>query len=204
MIRITTRGLERPLTLFICSFFVIGWLCVLALIRPPLTRATGASGKSKLLKHDRTRLIEAVAQNKPAVTLMIAARQGMTESLVSEIRGLSGIVHYRDDDVDYLRVELPTRHVLKLSSSTGIESINLCGKIDYLDSHDHEDNEDQNSPPVALREIPAPGPDTAPVNPYLSGGIRPLELTEQQISDLVTFMETLTSPEYAAKAEDMQ
>lgn len=33
-----------------------------------------------------------------------------------------------------------------------------------------------------------------PVNPWLSGGIRPLELTEQQIDDLVAFMEALTSP----------
>jgi cytochrome c peroxidase len=39
-----------------------------------------------------------------------------------------------------------------------------------------------------------------PVNPYLSGGIRPLELSEQQITDLVSFMETLTSPEYASGA----
>lgn len=34
-----------------------------------------------------------------------------------------------------------------------------------------------------------------PINPWLSGGIRPLELTEQQIDDLVAFMEALTSPE---------
>lgn len=33
-----------------------------------------------------------------------------------------------------------------------------------------------------------------PVNPYLSGGIRPLNLEEQQIDDLVVFMEALTSP----------
>lgn len=37
-----------------------------------------------------------------------------------------------------------------------------------------------------------------PVNPYISGGIRPLELSDQQIDDLVAFMETLTSPEYAS------
>jgi cytochrome c peroxidase len=37
-----------------------------------------------------------------------------------------------------------------------------------------------------------------PVNPYLSGGIRPLELNDQQIDDLVAFMETLTSPEHAS------
>jgi hypothetical protein len=35
------------------------------------------------------------------------------------------------------------------------------------------------------------------VNDFLSGGIRPLDLTEQQILDLVAFMEALTSPEFA-------
>jgi cytochrome c peroxidase len=44
-------------------------------------------------------------------------------------------------------------------------------------------------------------PKDAPVNPYLSGGIRPLELTEQQIDDLVAFLETLTSPEVQAAVD---
>jgi cytochrome c peroxidase len=35
------------------------------------------------------------------------------------------------------------------------------------------------------------------INPYLSGGIRPLDLSERQIDDLVAFMETLTSAQYA-------
>jgi len=35
------------------------------------------------------------------------------------------------------------------------------------------------------------------VNDFLSGGIRPLNLSERQISDLVAFLEALTSPEYA-------
>lgn len=35
------------------------------------------------------------------------------------------------------------------------------------------------------------------VNPYLSGGIRPLGLTESEIDDLVAFLESLTSPQYA-------
>ncbi|WP_442753521.1 cytochrome-c peroxidase [Methylocystis sp. JAN1] len=43
----------------------------------------------------------------------------------------------------------------------------------------------------------SPG-DPNPINPYLSGGIRPLNLTDQQIDDLVAFMETLTSPSVAA------
>ena len=36
-----------------------------------------------------------------------------------------------------------------------------------------------------------------PVNDFLSGGIRPLDLTDEQIDDLVAFMEALTSPEFA-------
>jgi len=38
------------------------------------------------------------------------------------------------------------------------------------------------------------------VNDFLSGGIRPLNLEEQQISDLVAFMEALTSPQHARPA----
>lgn len=36
-----------------------------------------------------------------------------------------------------------------------------------------------------------------PVNDFLSGGIRPLDLSEQQITDLIAFLEALTSPEFA-------
>ncbi len=35
------------------------------------------------------------------------------------------------------------------------------------------------------------------VNDFLSGGIRPFQLTDQQIDDLVAFMEALTSPQFA-------
>lgn len=38
------------------------------------------------------------------------------------------------------------------------------------------------------------------VNAFLSGGIRPLNLSEQQIDDLVAFMETLTSPQFVQTA----
>jgi cytochrome c peroxidase len=41
-----------------------------------------------------------------------------------------------------------------------------------------------------------------PVNDFLSGGIRPLGLTDDQIDDLVAFMEALTSPEFADLAEE--
>ncbi|ARN83982.1 cytochrome c551 peroxidase (plasmid) [Methylocystis bryophila] len=40
-------------------------------------------------------------------------------------------------------------------------------------------------------------PSDPSVNPYLSSGIRPLYLSDQQQDDLVAFLETLTSPAYA-------
>jgi len=42
------------------------------------------------------------------------------------------------------------------------------------------------------------------VNDFLSGGIRPLDLTEAEIDDLVAFMEALTSPEYEKTAQAAQ
>ncbi len=42
---------------------------------------------------------------------------------------------------------------------------------------------------------------TDPVNDFLSGGIRPLDLTEEEIADLVAFLETLTSPQFAAQKQ---
>jgi cytochrome c peroxidase len=38
----------------------------------------------------------------------------------------------------------------------------------------------------------------APVNDFLSSGIRPLDLTDKEVDDLVSFMEALTSPEFAS------
>ena len=40
-----------------------------------------------------------------------------------------------------------------------------------------------------------------PVNDFLSGGIRPLLLTDAEVDDLVAFMEALTSPEFAKAAQ---
>jgi cytochrome c peroxidase len=42
-----------------------------------------------------------------------------------------------------------------------------------------------------------------PVNDFLSGGIRPLDLSDEQIDDLVAFMEALTSPQFEDLAEKM-
>jgi cytochrome c peroxidase len=40
-----------------------------------------------------------------------------------------------------------------------------------------------------------------PISDFLSGGIRPLGLTEQEEADLIAFLHALTSPEYGPEAE---
>jgi cytochrome c peroxidase len=35
-----------------------------------------------------------------------------------------------------------------------------------------------------------------PVNDFLSGGIRPLDLSEEEVADLEAFLKALTSPEF--------
>lgn len=153
--------MRRLISVLVCG------LCIAGLLHVPRIRTTGtyvAGSKSKLLKHDRLRLVEALAQKKNSVTLLLAARDGMNDSVVSEIRTLHGVVQYRDDDVGYLRVELPTRNVLKLSSSSAIESMNLTGKIDYLS---HSDEGSENPPITATTEIHPPDRYTPPINPYL-------------------------------------
>jgi cytochrome c peroxidase len=41
-----------------------------------------------------------------------------------------------------------------------------------------------------------------PVNDFLSGGIRPLDLTDEEIDALVAFMEALTSPEFVTAVQE--
>ncbi len=41
-----------------------------------------------------------------------------------------------------------------------------------------------------------------PVSPFLSGGIRPLDLSDEEKKDLVAFLKALTSPEYAQIAQN--
>ncbi len=43
-----------------------------------------------------------------------------------------------------------------------------------------------------------------PVTPFLSGGIKPLNLTEQEKADLVAFLESLTSPEIAKQSTQVK
>src|ERR1051326_2950361 len=146
-----------------------GLLCVVqSICFAPLypVNAAVVSRRSSLLKHDRMRLIEALAQNRPSVTLLLAARERMNERLVSEVLKLNGTVQYRDDDVDYVRVEMSTTRVQDLALSPALEAMNVAGSIDYFNARD-EDEQIQAPPPLASRAIQPPDRNTPEINPYL-------------------------------------
>jgi hypothetical protein len=107
--------------------------------------------------------MEAQAQGKAQVTLLIASKPGANDAVVAEVSKLRGVVEYRDDDVSYLRVKVPTNDVEKLSYRNDIEALNINGIIDYLTYAGQE------KLPITRRrkQLPAPDQNTPPENPYL-------------------------------------
>jgi hypothetical protein len=155
----------RLVSVLSCVVLIAQLMMVRPVVVSSRARVQAESRKSKLLKHDRMRLIEALAQDKPSVTLLLAAKPGMNAALVTDVRKLNGVVQYRDDDVDYLRVEMATTRVQELAVAPAIESINLAGSIDYLSPSDDEQTQTQTAAvPAGARP---PDRDTPAINPYL-------------------------------------
>src|SRR5690349_2349613 len=163
------------------SSCVLSILCSLLCVTQAMTGSailrhggTIASGRSKLLKHDRMRLIEALAQNKSQVTVLLAARPRMNEAVVAQVHKLNGTVQWRDDDVDYLRVAIEPQRVPELASSSAIESLNLAGNVDYLSLSDDEEQatkpETTQQTGPAVSPVAPPDRNTPPINPYLPAG----------------------------------
>lgn len=124
---------------------------------------TNKVSRSKLRKHDRLRLVEAQAQGEKELTLLIASVEGANQSVLRLVLSLGGSVQYRDDEVSYLRVKVPTETVEKLAHSPDIRSLNINGMMDYLNSPSPEP-----SPEVAIsNRIAPPSRNTPAENPYL-------------------------------------
>src|SRR6266545_4571078 len=87
--------------------------------------AQAANGGSKLSKHDRELLAEAIAQGKSTVTVLIAAKPGANKTVASGIASLGGTVRYRDDDVSYIRAIVPTGKVETAAGLSGVQSLGV-------------------------------------------------------------------------------
>src|SRR6266508_2340425 len=87
--------------------------------------AQAANGGSKLSKHDRELLAEAIAQGKSTVTVLIAAKPGANKTVASGIASLGGTVRFRDDDVGYIRAVVPIGKVEAAAGLSGVQALDL-------------------------------------------------------------------------------
>lgn len=124
----------------------------------PVYAQSGGRGNG-LSKHDRELLADAVANGKETVTLLIASQPGKNNVVARNVEALGGNIRYREDSLDYLRVEVPTGQVDAFVKISGIRVVSL-DEIIPLDDPAPEAVDDS-----VL--IDPPGPTTPNENAYM-------------------------------------
>ena len=139
---------------------VIRHLAVLCLVAVSFAQPAGSgSAINKLRKIDRERLIAAKVQGKSEIMIILAARSGMNAATVREITRLGGVIRFREDAVDYLRVRVPIDRVDEIARLNSVEVIAIDGLQFYYTSQDQPISPSRNRPP--------PDGNTPAENPYL-------------------------------------
>jgi hypothetical protein len=142
--------------------------------RPPMSSSGVAQAvegspiarTSKLRKHDREQLVKARIDGKAEVTLCIATLPGASESLVREATALGAKVLYRDETVNYLRLEVPIDRVESISRLREVQTVNLSGDSTIYPTG-IQDRTEVPGTGATQENIPPPGRDTPAMNPYL-------------------------------------
>ena len=115
----------------------------------------------KLNKHDRELLAKARLNGEPTVTVLIASLKGANQEVVAGIESLGGVIQYREDDVSYLRAELPTESLEAAVQLSGVEAMELDELIPLPDPRPEPDGV------VGILPQAVPDASTPRVNPYM-------------------------------------
>ncbi len=141
-------------------------VCALALsLALPAGAAPLQQAKQQLSQHNRELLNDARAEGKSSVTLLIASTPGANKTVVSGIAGLGGTVRFRDDDISYVRADVPTAKVEAAAQLNGIEAVDL-DEVILLDDPRAVDPEGS----VGVTPQTAPGANTPQNNAYMPIG----------------------------------
>lgn len=122
--------------------------------KPPTERG------DKLGQHDRQTLAEARAAGKKLVTALIATERGSAATVADSIARLGGTVGYRDDKLGYVRAVVPVNAVERAADVKGLKSVDLNTEVELIDPRPAAAG-------AARAAVPAPGPRTPDVNPYM-------------------------------------
>ena len=147
-----SRVLARGLT--------TGLILALILTLGPTSGAFAQADKpAKLTKADRELVI---AANGETVVLLIASKPRANGSVASAVSALGGVIRYREDSVDYLRVRIGADLADDVSRIPGVESVEVDAVIPIEDP----------TPDGVRPAVPMPPPNatTPNNNPYMPIG----------------------------------
>jgi hypothetical protein len=118
----------------------------------------------KLGDHDRELLAQAAADGTSSVTVMVATEPGQAPTVADEVAGLGGHVGFADDELGYVRAQLPTAAVEKAAASDSVLRVDLN---EALTLPDPTPDARSDLGRRAAAPVPAPGAQTPVVNPYM-------------------------------------
>ena len=119
---------------------------------------TAQRPENRLSGRGRELLAEARAEGKATVTLLVAANPRAASSVAAALQGLGGTIRYRDDQLGYLRVMLPTSQVEAAAALNGVDAVDLDEVIPLDDPRPQAEDAVQVAPP---------GASTSGLNPYM-------------------------------------
>src|SRR5262249_48818163 len=109
--------------------------------------------------HDQKLLNEARAKGEATVTLLIATVPGSAKAVADAIGARGGSVHYRHDQLGYIRVQVPTSQVEAIASLPGIQAANKDG-VHQVPNPKPEQTGD-------VTQVAPPDSSTGTLNPYM-------------------------------------
>jgi hypothetical protein len=120
---------------------------------------SAAPGGGSLSKADLARVADAAAAGSKTVTLLVGARTGQAKTAAAGLTGLGAQIHYRDDDLGYLRAIVPTSRAAEVGALTGVQTVEVDEVLPLPDP--------QPDGATSPTPQPAPGAATPANNPYM-------------------------------------
>src|SRR5918994_2349377 len=113
----------------------------------------------KLSKEESALLRQANASGDKKVTLLVAAQLGQTKTVVDGLQALGATIRYRDDQLGYVRADVPTDKVKDAFALSGVQASDIDTLVPLPDPRPENIS--------AVEAQPAPGASTPRVNPYM-------------------------------------